>query len=198
MQCAIVPQNGQYSALLKKNKYALKASSPTMNMSMCLAPNRLLLQVNKSKNDFKFQARVPWYEKPCENLTTVSSIAEMYDIIDSADNKKVAVDIFAGWCTSCKGAYGALCNIAHSFGNIIFLKANVDDDSKFRELLLNKGISGIPYLIVFDSNRQQVAGIPATLKQMDTIRGKLKAISEMDAENSEASDLSNDRDAAHV
>lgn len=118
---------------------------------------------------------VEWFNKNRHLWTEVSSKDDLMKVIGMQSEKYTVVDFYAGWCSSCKAAYPALCKIAGSLDytkDFHFVKANVqkrDIASYIRSL----GVKGIPTIAVFSSNGEKLAHFGASFKKMNMVKANL-------------------------
>mmetsp|Transcript_13953 Transcript_13953/g.30162 ORF Transcript_13953/g.30162 Transcript_13953/m.30162 type:complete len:218 (-) Transcript_13953:791-1444(-) len=130
-----------------------------------------------SDSDEEPVARVAWHEKPCE-WKTVRSVAELKSILSENDGRHIALDLFAGWCSSCKAAYPALCKIPKEKeigSKFRFIKANIEDED-MKEYVKELGVRGIPYLAIYRPGGAFVLGMNAGFKKMNNIKTTMDVI----------------------
>ena len=88
------------------------------------------------------------------SFTTITSIAELDKIIAQNKGKKIMLDFYADWCTSCKEleevtfADGSVVNALESF---VLVQADVTENSAENKKLTKKyGVFGPPAILFFD------------------------------------------------
>jgi len=64
-----------------------------------------------------------------------------------SEGKKILVDFWAPWCGPCRQLIPRLESIQKEYGNVEFVKINVD---KNREFAVSSGISSVPTVMIFD------------------------------------------------
>lgn len=125
-------------------------------------------------------AKVPWYKKPCPEWFDAANTDELEEVLSSAKGKWfVVVDIYAGWCGSCKSAYPAVCKIptkADLSKKFKFVKTNIED-AGINDFIKKHGVRGIPWMLVFSPAGENVASFGASFKKVETVTQNLVTIS---------------------
>ena len=109
---------------------------------------------------------------------TVDSIAELEALLESS-TKPLAVDFFAGWCSSCKSSYPALCKIPldpELKDKFLWLKVNIEVH-EMQQFVRRLSAGGIPYLAVFAPGGKHLIGMTASFKRMAQVKANLIIIS---------------------
>ncbi|KAJ9519260.1 hypothetical protein QJQ45_017924, partial [Haematococcus lacustris] len=128
---------------------------------------------------------VPWFERNCDGFTKVADSVELAQAIESGkhSNKVVAVEFLAGWCSSCKGSYPALCKLTKDprlNSNVLFYKANIEEESLFgyvpqpvswkwqatRQWVKQHEVRGLPHMAVFSPSGELLIGLSSSNKKM--------------------------------
>ncbi|KAJ9519262.1 hypothetical protein QJQ45_017927 [Haematococcus lacustris] len=110
---------------------------------------------------------------------------ELAQAIESGkhSNKVVAVEFLAGWCSSCKGSYPALCKLTKDprlNSNVLFYKANIEEESLFgyvpqpvswkwqatRQWVKQHEVRGLPHMAVFSPSGELLIGLSSSNKKM--------------------------------
>lgn len=124
--------------------------------------------------------RLRWWEKPVGMgkgpclFQTVDTIAELESLLASS-KKHVAVDFFAGWCSSCKSSYPALCKIPldpELKDKYTWLKVNIEVQ-EMQQFVRRLSAGGIPYLAVFAPGGKHLLGMTASFKRMAQVKANL-------------------------
>ncbi|KXZ54626.1 hypothetical protein GPECTOR_4g691 [Gonium pectorale] len=114
----------------------------------------------------------------------VSSVEELEALVSPEHNggRMAVVDFYAGWCACCKSSFPALCRIPTSeflSQHFNFYKANIEEGD-FAGFIKRKGVRGIPYVLVFNSDGNDLIGMGASFKKMEALRKNLDAIARAD------------------
>jgi thioredoxin 1 len=67
-----------------------------------------------------------------------------------SEGKKILVDFWAPWCGPCRQLIPRLENIQKEYGNVEFVKINVDQN---RDFAVNSGITSVPTVMIFDGSK---------------------------------------------
>lgn len=125
-------------------------------------------------------AALKWHEKPSK-WETITSMEELEKRINPDGNggKLVALDLYAGWCSSCKSAFPALCKIPMDLelaDKYTFLKVNIES-KEYSDFVKTLSLSGIPFLAVFHpSDGRLLVGMTASFKRMAQVKANLGII----------------------
>lgn len=88
--------------------------------------------------------------------TTVESIAELDILLAKHKGKKIMLDFYASWCTSCKELDAITFadeRVKSKLNEFVFIKADVTQNTKEQKALSKKyGVFGPPALIFFDES----------------------------------------------
>lgn len=122
---------------------------------------------------------VEWYNKNKELWFEAHSAEELTKAMQTEEDKYVVVDFYAGWCSSCKAAYPALCKVAGNEEfkkNFKFVKADVQikDVAMY---IRTQGVRGIPTIIVFAPGGEKVAHFGASFRKINMVKANLTVIS---------------------
>ncbi|KAL6759198.1 hypothetical protein V8C86DRAFT_2580986 [Haematococcus lacustris] len=123
---------------------------------------------------------VPWFERKCDGFTKVADSVELAQAIESGkhSNKVVAVEFLAGWCSSCKGSYPALCKLTKDprlNSNVLFYKANIEEESLFGWVKQHE-VRGLPHMAVFSPSGELLIGLSSSNKKMAQVKAGLHTI----------------------
>jgi thioredoxin:protein disulfide reductase len=90
----------------------------------------------------------------------VTSIAELDVLLDKHKGKKIMLDFYADWCTSCKELEEvtfADANVKNKLAEYILIQADVTDNKKEQKDLSKKyGVFGPPAILFFDENSKVI------------------------------------------
>ncbi|GIL83348.1 hypothetical protein Vretimale_11302 [Volvox reticuliferus] len=125
------------------------------------------------------EAKVPWYKKPCA-FQELNSVEDLLAAVLPENNggRMSVVDFYAGWCACCKSSFPALCRIPKNdllAENFNFYKANIEVGD-FASFIKKKGVRGIPYVLIFNSDGSDLIGMGASFKKMEALRKNLDFI----------------------
>ncbi|GLC71825.1 hypothetical protein PLESTF_001171200 [Pleodorina starrii] len=128
------------------------------------------------------EAKVPWYKKPCA-FKELENVQDLQAAVSPENNggRMSVVDFYAGWCACCKSSFPALCRIPSNellSQHFNFYKANIEGD--FASFIKKRGVRGIPYVLVFNSDGSDCIGMGASFKKMETLRKNLDFIARAD------------------
>ncbi|CAD7698362.1 unnamed protein product [Ostreobium quekettii] len=121
---------------------------------------------------------VEWYNKNKELWCEARSSEELQAIITEEEEKFILADFYAGWCSSCKAAYPALCKVAANpdfTKNFKFVKADVQTRD-IAQYIRTQGVRGIPTIIVFAPGGAKVAHFGASFRKMNMVKANLIVI----------------------
>lgn len=122
---------------------------------------------------------VEWYNKNKELWFEAHSAEDLTEAIQTEEDKYVVVDFYAGWCSSCKAAYPALCKVAGNEEfkkNFKFVKADVQRKD-IAMYIRTQGVRGIPTIIVFAPGGEKVAHFGASFRKINMVKANLTVIS---------------------
>ncbi|EFJ47439.1 thioredoxin [Volvox carteri f. nagariensis] len=97
---------------------------------------------------------------------------------ENSGGRMSVVDFYAGWCACCKSSFPALCRIPNNellSRHFNFYKANIEEGD-FASFIKKKGVRGIPYVLVFNSDGTDLIGMGASFKKMEVLRRNLDFI----------------------
>ncbi|GAX80507.1 hypothetical protein CEUSTIGMA_g7945.t1 [Chlamydomonas eustigma] len=118
-----------------------------------------------------------WFERPCK-WETISTLEELEGALQPGGDKHIAVDFFAGWCSSCKGAFPALCKIPNDkelASRFRFIKANVEDKGIYT-FVKKLSAAGIPFLAVYNPEGKMVMSMSASFKKIAQVKSNLGVV----------------------
>ncbi|MDD2450109.1 MAG: protein-disulfide reductase DsbD, partial [Sulfurimonas sp.] len=94
------------------------------------------------------------------DYTTVKSIAELDELLVKHKGKKIMLDFYASWCTSCKeldAVTFADARVQAKLSEFVFIKADITENSKEQKAMSKKyGVFGPPALIFFDASSKVI------------------------------------------
>lgn len=119
---------------------------------------------------------VEWYNKRKELWVEPKDKESLLELIRTNDSgKPIVLDCYAGWCSSCKAAYPALCKIAANEDfrkSFLFAKADIQVPGVIG-FIRSHGVKGIPTIMVFDTNGDLLATFGASFKRMNMVKANL-------------------------
>lgn len=142
------------------------------------APERTLEPEKNPPQASPLPPHVEWYNTNKELWLDVGSEQELTEATGVETEKHIVVDLYAGWCSSCKAAYPAICRVAANpefQKNFKFVKADIqrgDVASYIRTL----GVKGIPTVLVFAPGGRKLAHFGASFKKMNLVKANLTVI----------------------
>ena len=93
-------------------------------------------------------------------FTTVTSIKELDEVLAKNSGKKIMLDFYADWCTSCKEFEEVTfsnSDVKSKMGEFVLIKADVTQNSDDQKKLSKKyGVFGPPAIIFFDENTKVI------------------------------------------
>lgn len=143
-----------------------------------LASNRLSNGSTTDTPSTTVPVHVEWFNKNKELWIEASTPEELMEAIETETDRFVVVDFYAGWCSSCKAAYPALCKIAGNMEfnkNFKFVKANVQEKD-VAMYIRSQGVKGIPTIIVFAPGGEKVAHFGASFRKINMVKANLTVI----------------------
>lgn len=158
---------------------ALEPGRKNLSTGSSASSNALKNGLRSSKvQASQLPTHVVWYNKNKELWVEVGSEQELYETMQSETEKFIVLDLYAGWCSSCKAAYPALCKVA---GNpefqkdFKFVKADVQN-KEIASFVRGLGVKGIPTVVVFAPGGKQLAHFGASFKKMNLVKANLTVI----------------------
>jgi thiol:disulfide interchange protein len=132
------------------------------------------------------KVKTPWYKKNSELWLELQNVDDLIAAVETkSGGKYTAVDFYSAWCSSCKGAYPAICRIAaleEMKENFVFAKANIEDPT-LMDFIKRSQIKGIPHWVVFGPDGKKVADFSGAFKRTEAAKTNLKTIIDTKAES---------------
>lgn len=123
--------------------------------------------------------KVEWFNKKKELWIEPEDADGLISLLKNNDSGKfVMVDFYAGWCSSCKTAYPALCKVADAPNfreSFVFAKADIQKPGVMA-FVRSLGVKGIPTIIVFDAKGEKLASFSASFRKMNVVKANLVVI----------------------
>ena len=99
-------------------------------------------------------------EEKHTNFIIVKSITELDELLSKHKGKKIMLDFYADWCTSCKELEDvtfANADVKNKMDEFILIQADVTDNKKEQKDLSRKyGVFGPPAILFFDKNSEVI------------------------------------------
>jgi thiol:disulfide interchange protein DsbD len=93
------------------------------------------------------------------NFVTIGSLAELDAIIAESKGKKIMLDFYADWCTSCKELEHLTFSnteVKRALSNYVLVQADVTANTDEQKALSKRfGLFGPPAMIFFDENGKE-------------------------------------------
>ncbi|GMH46167.1 hypothetical protein BSKO_14135 [Bryopsis sp. KO-2023] len=120
--------------------------------------------------------KVEWFKKQKELWVEPEDKEALLELIENNDSgKPIVLDCYAGWCSSCKSAYPALCKIASNEDhrkNFLFAKADIQVPGVIG-FIRSHGVKGIPTIMVFDPTGELLATFGASFRKINMVKANL-------------------------
>jgi len=95
-------------------------------------------------------------------FTKIRSIDELNSELSHAKGKRVLVDFYADWCTSCKELEHVTFkdpDVMRKMGEFVLIQADVTENGEQEKALIQKfGLFGPPAILFFDENGKKIRG----------------------------------------
>ena len=139
--------------------------------------------INSMDDDGAQKDAVRWWDKPLGMgrgvclWKTIDTIDQLEALLASS-TKPVAVDFFAGWCSSCKSSFPALCKIPldpELKDKFVWAKVNIEEEEN-QQFVRKLSAGGIPYMAVFAPGGRHLVGMTASFKRMAQVKANLVII----------------------
>lgn len=121
---------------------------------------------------------VQWFKQNKEFWVEAESQTQLVDIMAEETEKFIVVDFYAGWCSSCKAAYPALCKVAANpkfTKDFLFVKADVQK-KEIASYIRTLGVKGIPTVVVFAPGGEKLAHFGASFRKITLVKANLTVI----------------------
>jgi thiol:disulfide interchange protein DsbD len=109
------------------------------------------------------QANVSSTPKAKLSFQRINSLAELENYMQNSAGKTVMLDFYADWCVACKELEQFTFSdmgVQKSLENVVLLQADLTTPSNEGDALLKRfGLFGLPGIIFFDSNGQQIPSL---------------------------------------
>ncbi|MDY6970587.1 MAG: thioredoxin domain-containing protein, partial [Spirochaetota bacterium] len=102
-----------------------------------------------------------------KNVKSIKNVNELKDVIKSAGDKLVLIDLYADWCIPCKKLSPLLANLSEIFKeSVLFYKIDIDKNPGIAQLFK---VAGIP-LVIFIKNQAVVYALQGLASENEYIR----------------------------
>lgn len=116
--------------------------------------------------------RAAWWTVPApSNVSSVSGVQELVDVLDDYKEQLVIVDVYAEWCASCRALYPKILKLADENPEVLFVTLNFDSN---KDLCQRLKVKAMPWFMFFRGSEGQVANFSASISKVGLIKDAIQ------------------------